>query len=63
MIYSDEELKRWWHGLSETRRVEILARMVDKMDNPDFALSLSNQYAMRLSFTPKQLASIRKWDI
>lgn len=61
MLYSDEELKRWWAGLSKQAQLELLAVMLDKMNHSDFAMSLASQYSRGFSFSPKQLAVIRKW--
>lgn len=62
MHYADEELKRWWSGLGDARQLELLGTMAEKMDDPSFALSLAEQYQEDRPFTPRQLASIRKWD-
>lgn len=62
MIYSDEELKRWWAGLGERGRLDVLATMIEKMEHSDFALSLASQYEQRRrELSPKQIAAIRKW--
>jgi hypothetical protein len=62
MIYSNEELLRWWKGLAKSAQLDLLARMVDRMSDPTFALSLVAQYERGKDFTPNQLAAIRKWD-
>lgn len=61
MIYTDEQLKRWWSGLSKQDQREILGTMCDKMAHKDFALSLSRQYQQGKEFSPSQLHHIRKW--
>ncbi len=67
MIYSDEELKKWWADLAQSTKSDLIATMVDKMSHSEFALSLANQYAdhargVGCPFSPKQLAAIRKWQ-
>lgn len=62
MIYTDEELRRWWAGLSKRDQIELLATMTVKMEYSAFAQSLSLQYSKGREFSPKQLAAIRKWQ-
>ena len=66
MIYSDEELKKWWQGLSVTDQRMTLQLMLEKATGPsfkNFAESLKDQWAKGIRpFTPGQLASIRKWS-
>lgn len=62
MEYSDEELKRWWNGVSKSEQMEILATMIELMYNPAFAISLSKQYETGRPFSAKQIAAIRKWE-
>lgn len=61
MIYTDEELRRWWQGLSKQAQLETLQLMLDRMENSDFALSLIEQYRGGRALSPKQLAIVRKW--
>lgn len=64
MQYSEEELKRWWAGLSKQAQLELLATMQDKMGPGSIGESFFRQNVMyngMRQFTPKQLAVIRKW--
>lgn len=61
MIHSDDELQLWWKRLSRAEQSDLLATMIDKMSNPDFAISLSERYESGEEFSAKQLAAIRKW--
>lgn len=61
MIFTDAENEAWWRKLSEGERLEILATMVEKMTHSEFAMGLAKQYDRTMSFSPKQLAAIRKW--
>jgi hypothetical protein len=60
MIYSDAELVRWWAGLSKFCQAQIMATILERGDR-HYADPLVNQYHAGKEFTPKQLASIRKW--
>lgn len=65
MIYSDEELKRWWAGLAESARQEVLQRMVQEAGSAEFsefAMSLRRHWDERQFLTPRQLKAIRKWE-
>lgn len=64
MLYSDEENKRWWMGLSNAERTEIFERMEDAakdVEFKNFALNLARQWNLGGSLTPKQVAAVRKW--
>lgn len=65
MIYTEEELRRWWAGLAEARRQEILQTMVQRAPSPEFsefAMSLRRRWDSAGDLSYKQLTSIKKWD-
>jgi len=65
MIYSDDELRRWWGLLSKMRINEIFETMIEKAWSEGaqkFAESLKEQWESGRQLSPKQLQSIRKWD-
>jgi hypothetical protein len=61
MLYGDEELKRWWAGLTRHDQKELLAIMLDKMESKALARSLIGWYELGRPFTPAQLQAIREW--
>lgn len=64
MIYTEEQLQRWWDGLAEARRQEILQTMVERAPDErfcEFAQSLRRQWEVKQHLTPKQLNAVRKW--
>lgn len=61
MQYTDEQMQEWWDKLDEQDRLDIFATMIDKMEFNEFAYILLDQYERGFKFSPKQLASIRKW--
>lgn len=65
MHHTDAELKRWWDGLAEAARQEILQTMVECAKDEifcEFAMSIRRQWDLRKSLTPRQLASVKKWE-
>lgn len=65
MIYSDEENQRWWSGLSEYRRTELLQTMIEKSNSNgfvEFCESLLDQLEEGHNLSSKQIAVVRKWD-
>lgn len=65
MNYTDVELKRWWDGLAEAARQELLQKMVENAKDEifcEFAMSLRSQWDLRKSLSPRQLAAIKKWE-
>lgn len=62
MIYTDEENKRWWEGLSNTARIELFDVIEQKTGgDSQFLKSIDEQWARGEKLTPKQLAALRKW--
>jgi hypothetical protein len=62
MEYTDEELLNWWASLSRHAQKEILEVMVSKMHHSSYAQSLMTQFENRITFSARQIATIRKWD-
>jgi hypothetical protein len=62
MEYTDQELINWWIGLSRGDQLFLLELMCEKMTEGTFAQTLMNMYKMKIAFSPKQIAAIRKWD-
>lgn len=62
MEYTDTELLQWWGKLSKQDQRDIMDGMLIRMDNLVLAQSLYKQWESDLTFSPKQLAVIRKWD-
>lgn len=65
MIYSYDELLRWWHGLAKTTQVEIFQRMIVKSESDSFrelAMSLRDQWTRGKQMSERQLAILKKWE-
>jgi len=62
MIYSDDELRRWWKGLTHGDRAEILDVIDQRSSARAWVQNLNDTYAGGLEFTPAQLAAMRKWE-
>ena len=61
MEYTDNELLNWWASLTKDDQSYLLETMCEKMEGT-FAHSLKNMFDLGLTFSPKQIAAIRKWD-
>jgi hypothetical protein len=65
VIYTSEELKRWWDALSRTRQREIFDTMVDKAwteGSRKFAESLMRQWDLGVELSYRQLLCLKRWD-
>ncbi len=61
MLYTDDELRRWWEKLSKIEQRDTLEVMVEKMTGSQMAKNFLDQYERGHPFSPKQLGAIRKW--
>lgn len=64
MIYTDEENKRWWAGLTKYGQEELFNIMRENAKTPgyaDFTLSIYEQWKNGVTLSGKQIAAIRKW--
>lgn len=65
MQYTDQELKAWWNLLSNVDKNDIFVKMKTHAPSEsfaEFADSLHAQWGDNKELSPRQLASIRKWD-
>jgi hypothetical protein len=62
MEYTDQELLNWWVGLTKSDQRFLIETMVEKMENKEFPENLLKMYDSGLTFSPKQIGAIRKWD-
>jgi hypothetical protein len=62
MEYTDQQLLNWWVGLTKSDQRYLIELMCEKMENKAFPENLLKMYDNGLTFSPKQIADIRKWD-
>lgn len=62
MLYTFEELKRWWDSLTTYDKERIFEIIQDDLDYQDFGSSLETLWKKGIPFTMKQLAALRKWS-
>jgi hypothetical protein len=71
MLYSDDELKKWWDsksGFEKTELFELILSVVDtKSDNKSddgiirFVNDLKSRSDRHMSLSPRQISFLRKW--
>lgn len=65
MIYTDDENKRWWSGLTKLDQGELIEKIIEKAFNSgvkSWAESVMNIWERGGDLDSKTLASLRKWD-
>lgn len=65
MIYSDQENRRWWNGLSKQDQSEIFDRILETVTMPkvrEFYETLVQIWERGSQLSDANLANLRKWD-
>lgn len=65
MVYTDEELIKWWKDYSKSAKAELFDRILEALDEKDNYRGMVNDWKRRtengLDLSPKQIGSLRKW--
>lgn len=67
ILYTDEELTRWWTGLAESERQEIFERIEKYYEErhsttPNFVETIRNEWATKKRLHARQISTLRRWE-
>lgn len=66
MLRTDEEYKKWWTGLADWERFEIIERVEEEAGwtprQKDLASSFLDQMKGKRELSPKQIRIVQEWS-